>query len=99
MRFIPNNDPVQRAMLREIGCGSLEELFASIPEQARLQRPLNIPPGMAEQAQMALFQELAAKNEGFPKLSGESLKHGSVTLPDDIPAGAYNVILAYRANW
>ena len=64
MRFIPNNDPVQRAMLKEIGCASLEELFASIPEQARLNRPLNIPPGMAEQAQLALFDELAAKNEG-----------------------------------
>ncbi len=40
MRFIPNNDSVQRAMLAEMGYGSLEELFASIPAQARLGRPL-----------------------------------------------------------
>ncbi len=35
----------------------------------------------------------------FPALSGESVNHGTVNLPDDIPAGQYAVVLAYRANW
>jgi len=64
MRFIPYNDSVQRAMLDEMGYGSLEELFASIPAQARLGRPLNLPPGMAEQEQLHLFEQLAARNDG-----------------------------------
>ncbi len=64
MRFIPNSEPVRRAMLAELGLSSLEELFSSIPARARLGRELAIPPGMAEEDQLALFEALAAKNEG-----------------------------------
>ncbi len=64
MRFIPNNKPVREAMLAEMGVSSLEELFASIPAEARLERELRIPPGMAEEDQLELFEALAAKNEG-----------------------------------
>ena len=35
----------------------------------------------------------------FPRLSGESLNHGTITLPGDIADGAYSLIMAYRANW
>ncbi|MCZ6729565.1 MAG: aminomethyl-transferring glycine dehydrogenase subunit GcvPA [SAR324 cluster bacterium] len=64
MRFIPNNETVQRQMLQELGLSSIDELFRSIPPKARLGRPLNIPPGMAEEEQLALFEALAAKNSG-----------------------------------
>lgn len=35
----------------------------------------------------------------FPALTGETVEHGRITLPDAIPAGNYAVILAYRAHW
>jgi hypothetical protein len=35
----------------------------------------------------------------FPDLEAPSLGHGTVRLPRDIPAGAYAVILVYRAHW
>lgn len=37
--------------------------------------------------------------DSLPQLTGETLSHGTITLPDDIPEGGYSVILAYRANW
>ena len=64
MRFIPNNGPVVREMLDEMGLPSLEALFDSIPPEARLGRPLDIPPGLSEEAQLRLFEELAGRNEG-----------------------------------
>jgi hypothetical protein len=35
----------------------------------------------------------------FPNLGGESVNHGTVNLPGDIPEGNYGIVLAYRANW
>lgn len=37
--------------------------------------------------------------DAFPRLQGPTLQHGTLTLPDDIPAGAYGIVLAYRAHW
>ncbi len=35
-------------MLEAIGVGSIDELFASVPAELRLQRPLAIPPALGE---------------------------------------------------
>ncbi len=35
----------------------------------------------------------------FPALQGQSVNHGSISLPGNIPAGNYAVIFAYRAHW
>jgi len=35
----------------------------------------------------------------LPRISGESVAHGRVTLPDDVPAGHYGVIMTYRGQW
>ncbi|HEY7551982.1 MAG TPA: glycine dehydrogenase, partial [Hyphomicrobiaceae bacterium] len=52
-----------RAMLAEIGVGSLEELFdRQIPAAVRLGRPLDLPAGMAEQDVYAHLHALAARN-------------------------------------
>lgn len=37
--------------------------------------------------------------EIFPSLTAESVAHGTVTLPDAIPAGNWGVVFTYRANW
>jgi glycine dehydrogenase subunit 1 len=49
-------------MLAAIGVDSIEALFAEIPEAVRLQRPLNLPPGMAEQEVYDHLASLAARN-------------------------------------
>jgi len=35
----------------------------------------------------------------FPSLSAESVNHGRITVPDDIPAGDFAMIVVYRAHW
>jgi glycine dehydrogenase subunit 1 len=69
MRFIPNNEPARRAMLAELGLPGIDALFASIPPDVRLERPLRIGPGMAEDEQLRLFDQLAARNEAPGLLS------------------------------
>src|SRR5205823_12606243 len=51
-----------RDMLAQIGVGSIDELFAAIPEAARLGRPLELPPGQPEQDVYAHLLELARRN-------------------------------------
>ncbi len=64
MRFIPNSPAIRDQMLRDMGVPNVEALFAAIPRDARLERDLRIPPGMAEPDQLALFAALARRNTG-----------------------------------
>ena len=41
-------DSDRKAMLEAIGVSSLEELFADIPADVRLDRPLDLPAGLSE---------------------------------------------------
>ena len=45
MPYFLNTDEEQRAMLDAIGADSIDELFAMIPANVRLGRPLELPPG------------------------------------------------------
>jgi glycine dehydrogenase subunit 1 len=51
-----------REMLAEIGVPSLEDLFADIPAQLRLERPLRIDDGCSEQEVFDELRALAARN-------------------------------------
>ncbi len=63
-------------MLRTIGVGSIDDLFAPIPAEYRLQRDLSIPRQMAESEIVDWFQQRARENgEGYTTFLG---------------AGAYN---------
>lgn len=48
MRFIPVGPEDQAQMLERVGVSSIDELYADIPDQARLARPLRLPRGMTE---------------------------------------------------
>ena len=63
MRFIPNNGRVRQEMLAEMGVSGIADLFASIPEDLRLGRPLKLPDGMAEMDQLDWFTRLASRNQ------------------------------------
>jgi glycine dehydrogenase subunit 1 len=50
------------AMLGAIGVGSIEELFADIPQSVRLDREIDLPPGMSELEVHDHLAALAARN-------------------------------------
>jgi len=52
----------REAMLAAIGAGSVAELFDPIPAGLRLERPLDLPAGMAEQDVYEHLRALAARN-------------------------------------
>ncbi|MFV1966564.1 MAG: aminomethyl-transferring glycine dehydrogenase subunit GcvPA [Pirellulaceae bacterium] len=62
MPYTLNTEADEQAMLAAIGAASLDELFADIPEEIRLNRPLNLPPAMGELELSQHLQSLAARN-------------------------------------
>ena len=75
MRYLPKSDTERRQMLDAIGVASLEDLFAHLPPEARLERPLNLAPGISEYEIVDYFRSL-----------GEST---SSTWPSFLGAGVY----------
>jgi glycine dehydrogenase subunit 1 len=61
-RYTPATDADREAMLAAIGAGSVDQLFADIPEGVRLRRPIDLPPGKPEQEVYAYLRDLAARN-------------------------------------
>jgi len=77
MRYLPLTAADRRAMLSRIGVSDIEELFADIPHDRRLSRPLDLPKGMGEIGVERALSQLAAHN----------VPAGSV--PFFVGAGAY----------
>ncbi|HXX93209.1 MAG TPA: aminomethyl-transferring glycine dehydrogenase subunit GcvPA, partial [Planctomycetota bacterium] len=65
MDYIQNTPQDTAAMLRSIGVPSIDDLFAPIPADLRLQRPLDLPPALPEQPLFAHLQQLSARNRTF----------------------------------
>jgi glycine dehydrogenase subunit 1 len=62
MRYIPHTPGDVAQMLERIGVTSLAELFAEVPPAVRLQRPLALPPALAEPELLRELKTLAARN-------------------------------------
>jgi glycine dehydrogenase subunit 1 len=62
LRYLPKSDSERRAMLDVIGAGSVEDLFAHLPEEVRLKRPLDLPAGISEYEIVEYFRDRAAEN-------------------------------------
>ena len=60
--YLPLTDADKEAMLAAIGVGSVEELFADIPEQLRLKRELALAPAASEVEVERELAALAARN-------------------------------------
>lgn len=69
MRYLPHTDDEIRAMLERIGVGSIDELFAPIPESHRLDRPLGLEPTLDEASLMGHLEQLANANDAARALS------------------------------
>jgi glycine dehydrogenase subunit 1 len=48
VRYLPKSDIERREMLQALGAGSIEDLFAHLPAEVRLNRPLDLPAGKSE---------------------------------------------------
>lgn len=62
MRFIPVTCEEQAQMLARVGADSIDDLFADVPEAARLGRPLTLPAPMGEVELAAHIGALARAN-------------------------------------
>ena len=74
-------------MLEAIGLGSAEELFDSIPQDLRLQRPLNTPAALSEIELLDTFEQMGARNAGAGRISflgGGAYSHYTPTIVDHI---------------
>jgi len=71
MRYLPKSPAERQEMLAAIGVESVEELFSSIPEAYRLEKPLNLPGPYSEQEVIEYFQKRAAENSsGYTSFLG-----------------------------
>jgi glycine dehydrogenase subunit 1 len=61
-RYTSATDADREAMLAEIGVESIEELFAELPSDVRLDRPLDLEPGASESEVVEDLGALARKN-------------------------------------
>src|SRR3954467_6305232 len=61
-RYTSATDADRQEMLDAIGVGSIDELFADVPEGVRLRRPLDLPAGLSEPEVYARLRDLAARN-------------------------------------
>jgi glycine dehydrogenase subunit 1 len=62
MPYFPNTSDDRRAMLQTIGAATIDELFAMVPPELRLDRDLCLPPALGEMELTAHMTELAGKN-------------------------------------
>ncbi len=62
MRYLPKSPADRIEMLREIGVDSIDDLFATIPAEYRLDHDLNVPRQMAESEIIGHFKQAAARN-------------------------------------
>lgn len=64
MRYLPKSPSDRVAMLDEIGVGTIDGLFATIPAEYRLSRDLDIPRQLGEQEIVEFFRSAADQNAG-----------------------------------
>jgi len=62
MRYLPKSDADRRELLKAIGARSIDDLFAPIPAEYRLQRDLKVPRQMAESEIVDWYRERSREN-------------------------------------
>ena len=62
MRYLPASEEDIRQMLGAIGVKSVEDLLASIPQEVRLKKPLDLPAAVAEPVLREIFVSRSVKN-------------------------------------
>jgi glycine dehydrogenase subunit 1 len=71
MRYLPKSPADREAILKAIGARSIDDLFAPIPAEYRLQRDLKIPRQMAESEIVDWYRERSRENgDGYISFLG-----------------------------
>ena len=63
--YVPNTPEEQLEMLRAAGFESFDDMFSCIPDEVKLGKELNLPPGMSELELSAEMTKLAGANKVF----------------------------------
>ncbi len=86
MRYLPKSDSERREMLDVIGAGSVDDLFAHLPSAARLQQPLDLPPGISEYEIVQYFRDRGGENAGgyASFLGAGAYRHFRPVLVDNV---------------
>ncbi len=91
-RYIPVSADDRLAMLRAIGRSRIDELFASIPENLRLRKDLEIPGPHSEMELLAALETIAGLNRpiepGLQFLGGGAYRHYIPAAVDHLIARA-----------
>lgn len=69
MRYVPHTDAEIAEMLQVVGKKSLDELFVTIPPEARFERELSLEPALAEPELMSHLSDLSKKSRANGLLS------------------------------
>ena len=102
--YILNTPEDVAAMLAHIGVNTIGDLFANIPPELRLNRPLDIPPALTEIELTEHMQALAAKNtpagDAVCFLGGGAYDHFIPTVVDVIASRSenYTAYTPYQAE-
>ncbi len=104
MPYLLNTEADIAEMLARIGAASIDDLFAPIPSELRLQRPLAIPPGMDEITLTEHMSTLARKNQSASDavcfLGGGAYDHFVPSVVDVIASRSenYTAYTPYQAE-
>jgi glycine dehydrogenase subunit 1 len=82
LRYLPKSDSERREMLDACGVESPEDLFVHLPEEVRLQRPLQLPPGISEYEIVDYFRQRGDENaNGYASFLGAGVYRHYHALP------------------
>lgn len=62
MSYVPNTAEEQQEMLASLGLSDIEDLLTPVPQEVRLERPLDLPRALSEPDLKRLMTRMAAKN-------------------------------------
>jgi len=85
LSYISLSDKDKKEMLARAGVGSVDDLFACIPEAVRLKRPLDLPPAQSELELVRTVGTIGAKNAyggHLAFLGGGAYEHFIPTVVD-----------------
>ena len=63
MSYIPNSKEIRQKMLADIGVSDFSKLIDTLPDDVRLDRPLNLPDGLSEIDLSRVVNEIARENK------------------------------------
>ena len=86
MRYLPKSPADREEMLKEIGVGSIADLFATIPAEYQLTRDLKVPRQHSESEIVDRFREFAEKNAtGYASFLGAGVyRHYKPVIIDSL---------------